>query len=68
MGALVGELIAKTPTEKALSTAFMTFVAFMLVTGIKFIYCLVVVVYIIVEGFKMLSNTSLPHLENMDWL
>ena len=68
MGALVGELIAKTPTEKALSTAFMTFVAFMLVTGIKFIYCLVVVVYIVVEGFKMISNSSFLHFENLDWL
>ena len=59
IGALVGELIANTPTNKAFTTAFMTFVAFMLVTGMKFIYCLVVLIYIVVEGFRMVSNSSL---------
>ena len=67
IGALIGELIANTPTDKALSTAFMTFVAFMLVTGIKFIYCLVVLVYVVVEGFKMVSNSSLLNFDSIGW-
>ena len=56
LGALAGELIAKTPTDKAVSTAFMTFVAFMLTTGIKFVYCLVVFVLVVVECYNIIRD------------
>ena len=38
LGAYIGELIAKTPSSKALKVAAMSFVAFMLTTGIKVVY------------------------------
>ena len=38
-GAFIGEMLAKNSTEMALKMAFMSFVAFMLTTGIKFAYC-----------------------------
>ena len=46
LGALIGELLAKTPSDKALKVAFMSFVAFMLTTGIKIIYCLALCVLV----------------------
>lgn len=42
-GALIGELIAKTPHEKAIKVAFMSFIGFILTTGIKLIYGLSVI-------------------------
>jgi uncharacterized protein YqgC (DUF456 family) len=55
-GAFIGELMAKNTTEKALTTAFMYFVAFMLTTGIKFIFCVALIVMIVVEGWKIIWN------------
>ena len=55
-GAFIGELMAKNSTERALTTAFMSFVAFMLTTGIKFIFCVALIVMIVVEGWKTIWN------------
>ena len=54
IGAFIGELMAKAPVEKALKTAFMSFAAFMLTTGLKFIYCIAILVTIAVEGWRIL--------------
>ena len=43
IGALVGELIVKTPFSTALKVAFMSFVAFLLTTALKVIYCVAVI-------------------------
>lgn len=50
-GAFIGELIAKTPADKALETAFASFVAFMLTTGIKVIYCAILLGIIVSEAW-----------------
>lgn len=54
IGAFIGELMAKAPVEKAIKTAFMSFAAFMLTTGLKFIYCIAILVTIAVEGWRIL--------------
>ena len=43
IGALVGELIVKTPFSTALKVAFMSFVGFLLTTALKVIYCVAVI-------------------------
>ncbi|MBQ5663828.1 MAG: DUF456 domain-containing protein [Bacteroidaceae bacterium] len=55
-GAFIGELMAKKTTDKALETAFFSFVAFMLTTGIKFIYCLVLTAIIAVSSWRIIWN------------
>ena len=55
-GAFIGELMAKNTTGKALSTAFMSFIAFMLTTGIKFVYCVVLTAMIVTESWKIIWN------------
>ena len=52
--ALIGELIYGTPFEKSLNVAFVSFVAFMLSTGIKIVYSLVLLSIIIVRGWAVL--------------
>ena len=47
LGALIGELFAKTPTEKAFKVATMSFVGFMLTTGLKLIYSLLALVLVL---------------------
>lgn len=54
VGAFIGELLAKKTTEKALQTAFFSFVAFMLTTGIKFIYCMVLAVVIVANSWSII--------------
>lgn len=54
IGAFIGELMAKAPTEKALRTAFVSFAAFMLTTGMKFVYGASILIIIVVEGWKLL--------------
>lgn len=54
LGAYVGELMAKTPTDKAFKVACMTFVAFMLTTGLKLVYGIVVFVMIIRESWDII--------------
>ena len=54
IGALIGELIAGSPFAKALDIAFMSFIAFMLTTGLKFVYCLVLLIMVIVKGVSIL--------------
>ena len=49
LGAFVGELLAKTPTDKAFGVACMTFFAFMITSGIKLVYGIVVFVMVCVE-------------------
>lgn len=56
LGAFIGELIIKTPAEKAFSVACMTFVAFMLTTGIKLIYGIVVFVMVCVEAYNIIFS------------
>lgn len=55
-GAFIGELLAKKTTGKALETAFFSFVAFMLTTGIKFIYCIVVTAIIAAKSWTVIWN------------
>ena len=47
LGAFIGELMAKTPTEQAFKVSLMTFASFMLTTGIKVIYSFVMLLYIV---------------------
>lgn len=54
LGAYIGELTAKTPSSKALNIAFMSFVAFMLTSGIKFIYGVCLFVMVIKTGWNIL--------------
>jgi uncharacterized protein YqgC (DUF456 family) len=56
VGAFIGELIAKRPIDKALETAFFSFVAFMLTTGIKFIYCIVLTAIIVAKSWSIIWN------------
>lgn len=54
LGAFIGELAAHTPTDKALRVAFMSFVAFMLTTGVKLIYSIVLLIMIVVDSVAVL--------------
>ena len=54
IGAFIGELMARKTTSKALSTAFMSFIAFMFTTGIKFIYSISMLVIIVIKSCKIL--------------
>ncbi len=54
LGAFVGELIAGTTAKKAFGVAFMSFAAFMLTTGIKVVYSLVLLMMVVVEGWSVL--------------
>ncbi len=56
VGAFIGELLAKNSTEKALEMAFMSFVAFMLTTGIKFVYCIIITVFIATKCWNIIVN------------
>ena len=54
IGALIGEHMAGTPKDKALKVAFMSFVSFMLTTGIKFVYCVFILVMIIIDCWAVI--------------
>lgn len=54
IGALIGEYMAGTPKDKALKVAFMSFVSFMLTTGIKFVYCVFILVMIIIDCWAVI--------------
>ncbi len=54
LGAYIGELIAKTPSSKALKVAAMSFVAFMLTTGIKVVYGIYILVVTITNSWEIL--------------
>ena len=54
IGAFIGELLARTPADKALRMAFVSFAAFMLTTGIKVAYCLVLLGIIASKGWGIL--------------
>ncbi|MBO7302442.1 MAG: DUF456 domain-containing protein [Bacteroidaceae bacterium] len=49
LGAYIGELMAKTPSDKAFKVACMSFVAFMLTSGIKFVYSICLLVMVVTE-------------------
>lgn len=49
LGAYIGELMAKTPSDKAFKVACMSFVAFMLASGIKFVYSICLLVMVVTE-------------------
>ena len=51
VGALIGELKENVPLGKALKVASLSFLAFLLTTGLKLIYCIGVVVNIIFTYF-----------------
>ena len=51
LGAFIGELMAKTPTDKAFSVACMTFLAFMLTSGMKLVYGMVILVMVCIEAW-----------------
>ena len=54
IGALIGELYAGTKIEKAFGIAFMSFLAFMLTTGLKVIYCVVLFAIVAYNGWMIL--------------
>ena len=54
IGAFIGERIADTPPEKAFGVAFMTFAAFMLTTGIKLVYGVVLLVMVCKESWEII--------------
>lgn len=54
LGAFIGELFTDTPPAKALKVACMTFVAFMLTTGLKLIYAVYIFVMIFIETWATL--------------
>ena len=54
IGAYIGERMANTPSEKALGVAFMTFAAFMLTTGIKLVYGVVLLVMVCKESWEII--------------
>jgi uncharacterized protein YqgC (DUF456 family) len=43
VGALIGELLVKTPFEAAIKVAFMSFLAFLMTTALKLVYGAVIV-------------------------
>ena len=55
-GAFIGELLARNGTDKALKMAFVSFVAFMLTTGIKLVYCVMLTAIIASESWKIIWN------------
>ena len=56
LGAFIGELIVKTPPAKAIKVACMTIIAFLLTTGMKLVYCIIMLVMTISEGWTVLWN------------
>ena len=54
LGAYIGEIAAKTPSEKAFKVASMSFVAFMLTSGLKFAYGAYILVKVISYGWEIL--------------
>ena len=54
IGAFIGELVAGASCGKALEIGFMSFVSFMLTTGLKLVFCLVLMIVITVEGINIL--------------
>jgi uncharacterized protein YqgC (DUF456 family) len=54
LGALIGELLVKTPGQKALHVAFMSFVAFIATSGVKLVYSAVLIVMVVKEIWQML--------------
>lgn len=54
LGAYIGELIAETPSQKAFKVACMSFVAFMLTSGIKFAYSVYILFIVFVEGWDII--------------
>lgn len=53
IGAFLGELLANTPKEKAFGVACMTFIAFMLTTGLKLVYGIVLLVMVFRESWDI---------------
>ena len=53
LGAYIGEIIAKTPSSKAFNVASMSFIAFMLTSGIKFIYSIYIFVKVVSNGWDI---------------
>lgn len=51
--ALIGELLYGTSVERAVNVAFVSFVAFMLTTGVKFVYSFVLLILVIVKGWNV---------------
>lgn len=54
LGAFIGELLVKTPGQKALHVAFMSFVAFIATSGVKMIYSAVLIAMVVKEIWQML--------------
>lgn len=55
LGAYIGEIIAETPSEKAFKVACMSFVAFMLTSGIKFAYSVFLIVMVFSESWDIIK-------------
>ena len=54
IGAYIAERMPNTPSEKAFGVAFMTFAAFMLTTGIKLVYGVVLLVMVCKESWEII--------------
>lgn len=53
IGALIGELMSGNTGGDALKVAFMSFVSFMLTTGLKFVYCVFILVMVIKDSWDI---------------
>lgn len=53
LGAFLGELVNETPPEKALKVAFVSFLAFIVTTGMKLLYSIVLLVMVFTEGWPL---------------
>ncbi len=56
LGAYIGEILAETPSQKAFKVACMSFVAFMLTSGIKFAYSVYILFVVFVEGWDIIMK------------
>lgn len=57
-GALIGELIAHTAPDKALKLAFLSFIAFLLTTGLKLIASFIMTFYTVVAIWRHVATLS----------
>ena len=53
MGAFIAELLVKTPADKAFKVASYSFMAFMMTTGLKSVYCIALLGLIIYKSVAM---------------
>lgn len=56
IGAFIGEMIARNDVERAFKVAFLSFIAFMLTTGIKLVYCIILFAFVLNAMWQLFWN------------